>query len=102
MTQPELLRRLAEEGIVPLTAEEWGEIRHAFQVVERHPTFLAGELVIAHSEAGLIAVEEPRDDERVVRRLGDEAAMRAFVKERLDTYERMWDGCGCKVDYYHG
>lgn len=102
MTEDELLQRLAEEGIVPLTAAEWQKVRDAFEVVERHPTFLAGELVIAHSEAGLIAVEEPRDGERVVRRLGDESAMRAFVKERMDTYERMWDGCGCKVDYYHG
>ena len=23
-----------------------------------------------------------------------------FVKGRLDTYERMWDGCGCRVSYY--
>lgn len=101
MTEDELLQRLAEEGIVPLTAAEWEEVRHAFEVVERHPTFLAGELVIAHSGAGLLAVEEPCAGERVVRRLGDEAAMREFVRERLDTYERMWDGCGCKVDYYH-
>jgi len=100
MTQDELLQRLAEEGVVPLTAAEWQDVRRAFEVVERHPTFLAGELVIAHSDAGLLAVEEPGDGVRVVRRLGDEAAMRAFVRERMDTYERMWDGCGCKVDYY--
>ncbi len=101
MTRFELLQRLAEEEIVPLTAAEWQEVRDAFEVVERHPTLLAGELVVVHSDAGLLAVEEPRAGERVVRRLGDAAAMRAFVKERLDTYERMWDGCGCKVDYYH-
>jgi len=23
-----------------------------------------------------------------------------FIKERLEIYNRMWDGCGCKVDYY--
>jgi len=23
-----------------------------------------------------------------------------FVKDRLDFYERKWDGCGCKIDYY--
>jgi len=21
-----------------------------------------------------------------------------FVKDRLDFYERKWDGCGCKID----
>ena len=23
-----------------------------------------------------------------------------FIQERLDYYERKWDGCGCKIDYY--
>jgi hypothetical protein len=23
-----------------------------------------------------------------------------FVTDRLAVYEKMWDGCGCKVDYY--
>lgn len=101
MTRDELLERLAEEGIVPLTAAQWEKVGDALEVVERHATFLAGELLIARSEAGLVAVEEPCGGERVVRRLGDEGTMRAFVKERLETYERMWDGCGCKVDYYH-
>ncbi len=32
---------------------------------------------------------------------GVEAAQE-FVAARLETYERMWDGCGCKVDYSEG
>ena len=23
-----------------------------------------------------------------------------FVDDRLAAYERMWDGCGCKIDYF--
>ena len=30
---------------------------------------------------------------------GGESEARAFVEERLETYDRMWDGCGCKVHY---
>jgi hypothetical protein len=22
------------------------------------------------------------------------------VQRRLEQYERMWDGCGCRIDYY--
>jgi hypothetical protein len=36
----------------------------------------------------------------VIRRLADEAAAARFVADRLATYERMWDGCGCRIDYY--
>lgn len=49
--------------------------------------------------AGPMAVEEPMTRQRVVRRLADDAAVRRFVTDLLETYERVWDGCGCKVEY---
>jgi hypothetical protein len=100
MTFEDLVDRLRRETVVPLTAAEWGEVGPEFEVVERHPTFLAGELLVVRGAGALFAVEAPSTAERTVRRLADDEAMRRFVRERLDTYERMWDGCGCKVDYY--
>ncbi len=61
---------------------------------------MAGELLIVEAQAGLATVEQPKPGERVVRRLADAAEAGRFVRERLETYERMWDGCGCKVEYY--
>lgn len=100
MTFGDLMDRLRREAVVPVTAAEWDEIGPEFEVVERHPTFLAGELLVVRTGRTLFAVEAPSSAERVVRRLADEDAVRRFVRDRLDTYERMWDGCGCKVDYY--
>lgn len=39
-------------------------------------------------------------DARVARFLGGPDAADAFVQKRMEEYERMWDGCGVKVDYY--
>lgn len=101
MTFEDLTDRLRREAVVGLTVGEWDELGAAFEVIERHPTFLAGELLVVRGAGALFAVEAPSSSERVVRRLADEDAMRRFVRGRLDAYERMWDGCGCKVDYYH-
>ena len=30
----------------------------------------------------------------------DAGEARALVARRLETYDKMWDGCGCKVDYH--
>ncbi len=30
----------------------------------------------------------------------DLEAARRFVEDRMETYERMWDGCGCRIDYH--
>ena len=73
---------------------------HVQEWIESHDTCLAGDLRIISTPAGPAAVEQPKPDRRVVRLLSDETEVRRFVRERLDTYDRMWDGCGCKVDYY--
>jgi len=36
----------------------------------------------------------------VARLLGDAEEARAFVERRMEEYERMWDGCGVKVEYF--
>ncbi len=100
MNSEDLNRRLRTETTVALETAEWLEIEHLFEEVERHPTLIAGDLLIVRGDEGLAAVEAPSPRERVIRRLADEEEARRFVKDRLDTYDRMWDGCGCKVEYY--
>jgi hypothetical protein len=100
MTSDELNRRLQVEKIVPLTASDWHELAGGVEELERHATGVAGDLLIIRVAEGLCAVEESARDERVVRRLSDSDEARRFVERRLDEYERMWDGCGCKIDYY--
>jgi hypothetical protein len=99
MTIDALDRRLREERIVSMPAAEWDRLAPGLEVVERHPTGLAGELLVIRIGEGLAAVEAPSDDTRFVRRLADAAEAQQLVHRRLETYDKMWDGCGCKVDY---
>ncbi len=100
MTIDEFRRRVAEGGTVPLSAAEWEELATHFSVEERHNTQLAGDLLIIRMDKSLVAVEAPSRDARVARLLGNAEAARAFVTKRMEEYERMWDGCGVKVEYY--
>jgi hypothetical protein len=100
MSAEELERRLADERIVPLAVNEWDLLAGEFEEVARHHTMVAGNLLVVRTRAGLAAVERPTPDVRVVRLLGDAATAQSFVEHRMAQYERMWDGCGCRVDYY--
>jgi hypothetical protein len=100
MTIDDFLSRLATGGTIPLSAGEWEELAGEFPVVERHETQLAGELLVVRVGEDLAAVEAPSRDARVARLLGGAAEARAFVQRRMEEYERMWDGCGVKVEYY--
>jgi len=100
VTIEEFKRRLGMGGTVPLSAKEWGEIAHRFPVEEQHPTQLAGDLLIVRVGSDLVAVETPSRDARVARILGGPEEAHVFVAKRMEEYERMWDGCGVKIDYY--
>lgn len=100
MKPEDLVARLRAEEIVELAAAEWDALAPSFEEIERHDTSIAGDLILIRTDAGPAAVERPAPGKIVVRGLGDEDAMRRFVEERLELYERMWDGCGCKIDYY--
>lgn len=100
MTAEDLRRALQTARLVRLSGSEWESMADEFEDVERHHTVVAGDLVIIRVDGVYAAVEQPRTEERVVRRLDDGERMRAFVRERLEQYERMWDGCGCRIDYY--
>ena len=68
--------------------------------MERHNTQLAGDLIIVLVGDGRMAVESPSREARVARLLGSPEEARAFVERRMEEYERMWDGCGVKVEYF--
>ena len=96
---PTLLGELGRGAIATLKASDWESLAAGFEVLESHDTQFAGMLLVVRGPSGLAAVEEPSAAVRVVRPLADESAARAFVAQRLALYERMWDGCGCKVEY---
>ncbi len=56
--------------------------------------------MLIQADETIAAVERPSDTVRVVRPLPSSEAAAEFVRERLAQYERMWDGCGCRIDYY--
>lgn len=100
VTIEELARRLTSERIVSLSTSDWAALAANFEELERHDTLVAGHLLIVRGPVGLAAVEQPSPEERVIRLLLDDQEAHRFVQERLEQYERLWDGCGCKVDYY--
>ena len=94
-----LLRLLESESVV-VPADAWAQQAANVEEVERHATGLAGDLVLIRVGDTLAAVEAPEPGVRVVRRLGTPTAAAEFVTRRLGQYERMWEGCGCRIDYY--
>lgn len=100
MNRDEFDASLKSDRVVVITPADWPDLSAIFTEIERHDTGFAGSLVLLSFDDGFAALEQPSADRWVVRRLGDRPEADRFVQERLAQYERMWDGCGCRIDYY--
>jgi hypothetical protein len=92
--------RLAEGRIVTATQEELLELLEAAEVLRDQDTLVAGHLRVLDLSGLILVQEETPEGQLLVRRAESVEAAQALVADRLATYERMWDGCGCKVDYF--
>ncbi len=93
-------QRLSGGAIVELTAGELNVLLAAGEVVREDDTKISGTIRIV-SVDGVVAVQEQTPKNVIlIRALSSLQDAQRLVEERLDTYDRMWDGCGCKVDYY--
>jgi hypothetical protein len=88
-----------EQAIVTLDAEALPQLLEAAEVVREVDTCLTGWIRILRIENQFAVQEQTPEGEVLVRRLDSRGTAEHFVEQRLRDYERMWDGCGCTIDY---
>ncbi len=95
----ELVERIVHHPPLVLDRDGLVALMDAVEVVRDADTCLAGRIRILVADDVVMVQEQTQQGEILVRRVESRAAADALVDDRLATYERMWDGCGCKVDY---
>jgi hypothetical protein len=97
----DLLLELQRRKVVVLDADDLMELLESAETIREDDTSIAGPIRILRIDR-LIVVQETTTEKRevVVRGFRSLEEAQSFVDQRLATYERMWDGCGCKIDYF--
>ncbi|HEX9253672.1 MAG TPA: hypothetical protein VF870_15610 [Ignavibacteriaceae bacterium] len=70
------------------------------EIVRVEDTHLSDFIRVLNYENKLFVQETTFKQEILIRKMDSMKDVDSFVQERLDYYERKWDGCGCKIDYY--
>jgi hypothetical protein len=95
------LRALKEREILVRPAGELSDLIEAAELLREEETHFAGRIrVLRVDDRILVQEQEPKSKKLVIRAFPSEKEAERFVDDRLSTYDRMWDGCGCKIDYY--
>lgn len=103
MTAKLLLNKLKRKNIVILPEETLDDILkiNGLKIIREDDTHISDQIRILKINSVIILQERTTKHELSLRKLKSIEEANKVVNDRLETYEKMWDGCGCKVDYYH-
>jgi hypothetical protein len=96
----DLIEGMVEGEVRSLVSDDLSGLLEAAETIRADNTRLSGWIRILSLEGRVVVQEETPDGEILLRRLGSRATAERFVQGRLADYERMWDGCGCRIDYH--
>lgn len=94
------LSNLQNGSVTVLTVDKLNELLEATETLFEKDTLISGLIRILGWKDLFIVQEISNKNELVLHSFETYEAAKALVQDHLKTYDMMWDGCGCKIDYY--
>lgn len=101
MKARELISQMENQAVLSVGREDFNALLEVSDTIRAADTCLAGLIRVISFEHEIVIQEETPNGEVLLRKADSKEAADQFVDDRLAVYERMWDGCGCKVDYHN-
>ena len=96
----DIINKLKTQQLLILPIENLDEIIGNVEILEDKDTLMSDHIRILKRNNIILIQEITSKNELAIRIVESIEQASKFVSERMETYERMWDGCGCKVNYY--
>jgi len=100
MNLERIISSIKKKKYLMISEPELNELLSHSKMIIEEDTYISDKIRLFEFEDDLIIQEKTTKDEYLLRVMKTKKEAEEFIKERLDIYNRMWDGCGCKVDYY--
>jgi hypothetical protein len=91
---------LQRKTFLMITEVELNELLLKSQRIVEKDTLISDKIRLLKHNNQLILQEKTTKDEYLIRMVKSVEEGEELIKQRMEIYDRMWDGCGCKVEYY--
>jgi hypothetical protein len=95
-----ILSALNADDYRKLTQEELAILLASSEMVRDEDTMFCDRIRILRRGGIYLVQETTNHQELIVRQVAGIEAANELVNSRLEIYEKMWNGCGCKIEYY--
>ena len=100
MNLEKVVSTLKRKKYLIISEAELNELLSKSELLLEENTYLSDKIRLLKYNDDLLIQEKSTKEEFLIRRMNTRKEAEDLIKERLDIYNRMWDGCGCKIDYY--
>ena len=70
------------------------------EILIEKDTLISDTIRLLKFEDNFLIQEKSNKDELLIRLMKSKKEGEDFINSRMEIYDKMWDGCGCKVEYY--
>jgi len=100
METNEIFKDALSKKFVLIDEQELKPVLEKSEIIRTEDTHLSDLIRLLRFDDNLFIQEITFKKEILIRKMNSMEEADHFIKERLDYYERKWDGCGCKINYY--
>ena len=95
-----ILEHFLTEKIINISPSQLEDLLKKSKTIEEKDTLISGQIRILKYDNQILVQESTPKNEILIHKLENQEDAKKFVEERLEIYDKMWDGCGCKIDYF--
>ena len=92
--------RLKTDKFIVISGDELTELLKSNKIIFEQDTKLRDFIRILQIDDAFILQETTNTGEIILRSFDNVIDAMNLVNSRLSVYDKMWDGCGCKINYY--
>lgn len=100
MNTKELVKNLRYKKVLLLPKAKLEELLNSCEILIEKDTIINGKVRVLKCEGVFIFQETTNKEELALRKFTRLRDAENLVNNHLTIYENMWNGCGCKVNYY--
>lgn len=95
-----LINQFLNKNIIIISAEVLNDLFQNAELLFEMNTLISDFIRLFKINEKFWVQERSNKNEFIIRQFDLEYTAKKFIDDRMQIYDKMWDGCGCKIDYY--
>jgi hypothetical protein len=96
----EIISEAKKKEYSQVSEEDLNYLLSNSEILIEKDTLISDKIRLLEFEGEFLIQEKSDKNEFIIRIVKSKKEGEEFINGRMEIYDKMWDGCGCKVAYY--